>query len=128
MKPDQAEVRRIKNFLIAGSIGFAVDAGFLYLLSIYVDPIFARLGSFAAAVCATWLINSVYTFDGKLKRFYAYLTGQLLGMGINFAVFVGMLSVLSESKFKLLIGLAASSIVAMTFNYLAMRFWVFAKH
>ena len=81
----------ILRFCIVGGAGFIVDAGGMStLVALHLaDPVLARAVSFSLAVCLTFLLNRLWTFDaicGSLaNQSIRYLCVQGSGFLINFA-------------------------------------------
>ncbi len=121
------ESRRILRFTLVGVIGFLVDAATLYLLALQVNPYLARLCSFLAAVVVTWRLNATLTFGSEGRGFVAYVSGQSLGLALNYLVYSAVLWVIRGVQGDLLIALAAGSGCAMVFNYVAMKYWIFSE-
>jgi len=58
-------MKKYLSFLIAGGIGFAVDAGVLLSLLHWtsIDAFSARAVAIACALFCTWMLNRTFTFD-----------------------------------------------------------------
>src|SRR5471030_1869876 len=93
---NQAFVKKVLSFGLVGSVGFAVDAGVLTLLSskMGVNVYLARLCSFTVAVFITWMLNRKWVFkaDGprtttKTNEYLGYLSVQIVGALINLGIF-----------------------------------------
>lgn len=113
------------RFVIVGAAGFFVD-GLILLLLISIDwsLLLARLGSFSCAVSVTWYCNRMWTFNKKdvekaraAQQYGYYVTTQLLGAGINIAVFFLFINYVPVIADQPLIPLAAGSLAAMCSNY-----------
>lgn len=134
---EPTNARRMLPFIVVGSIGFAVDATVLLILTALAgwQPLWARLVSFMGAVTVTWLINRRFTFADRralractsANEYLRYVLTQSVGAAINFAVFGVALWVLPALRMHLLIPLALGSICALCFNYLAMLHLVFPR-
>ena len=128
-------IREFPRFLIVGTCGFLVDAGVLGLCVHLFDfnPYWARIPSFAIAVTLTWYLNYRWAFEdksgrGKIVSFGRYLVVQSAGITINFSVYTASLYY-SPYLFELPeFAIALASIVALLFNYLGLRRWVFKTH
>ena len=122
-------------FAIVGGIGFIVDAGLLTLLYSLggINLYLSRLFSFTAASFVTWLLNRTNVFyvsqelSGKDKshEYMAYVSVQIIGALINLSVFVAVISLFPMLSEKPVIPLATGAVVAMIFNYTALRFTVY---
>ncbi len=127
----QHPVRHGLAFLVSGSTAFTVDALTLELLTrvIGLHPILARLGAIALAMVAGWLMHRTYTFEVKappsVAEFVRYAGVAWSAAAINYGVFV--LVVLAYPGIEPLAALVVSSVAAMTFAYLGMRFAAFRQ-
>jgi len=109
-------------FLIAGSIGLAVDAGMLALLlgMTGLGPLTARPVAILIAMTVTWSINRHFGF-GPSRRHVAgeWLAYVAVGSGsalFNYAVYAACL--LAIPGMPPLIALAVASLAAMTLSWL----------
>jgi putative flippase GtrA len=125
-------LRQFILFGLVGTVGFIVDAAvLLYLVHLKnFDLIHSRIISFVIAVFCTWILNRYFTFSNKkqnhkLKEYSRYFTVQVIGALINFIVFFSLIYIYPPLKEMLIIPLAAASIIAMFFNYLASKKKVF---
>jgi len=120
-----SERQRLRRFIFTGCVGFVTDAFLLYLFSGFAGPFVARIGSFIIAVLVTWRLNVVLTFGHEGKGLLHYLSGQTLGIALNYLTYSSAVLLLPETVLRLLIALTLGSSVAMIFNYLAMKHWIF---
>lgn len=109
---------RLARFGLAGGLGFVTDLGALLLLMrAGLGPFAARALSFALAVCVTYLVNAVFTFEAREsigpRSFALYISASLGGLAVNAAVY----SALVLAGFHAVPALVAASAVAMVFNY-----------
>ena len=124
-------MKRFGWFLVAGSIGFAADAGMLALLLHItpLGPLGARIIAIAFALSVTWGFNRAVTF-GRSK-FPMLLEGArygsvgLLSALVNYAIYAGQL--LALPMFPPLAALAIASIAAMAFSWAGYSRFVFQK-
>jgi putative flippase GtrA len=131
-------VRRPLKYVVAGGLGFAVDATTLVMLtSVFKwQPISARLLSFMVAVTATWWINRRYAFSDRRAatrrtssdEYLRYLTTQSFGAGISLLIFVALLWRWPVLQSMLIVPLAIGSICALCFNFYIMDRFVFPRH
>jgi putative flippase GtrA len=127
----QHPVRHGLAFLVSGGTAFTVDALTLELLTrvFGLHPILARLGAIALAMVAGWLMHRTYTFEVKAPpsgaEFLRYAGVAWSAAAINYGVFV--LVVLAYPTVEPLAALIISSLAAMTFAYLGMRFAAFRQ-
>lgn len=131
MKLPQSSLLR---FAIVGSLGFAVDGGALVVLvhGFGWSPFAARCVGFPLALTVTWVCNRLWTFEGGRDRAPAQQYGlytliQLAGLGINMAVFALLLWLSPLFAQWPVLALAAGSLAAMGFTYLASRRFAFAS-
>lgn len=125
----ERDPRHWVGFIVSGSIAFVTDAVVLLLLSrvIGLAPLLARLISIGCAMVAGWRAHRYLTFGlatrPSLKEFLGYAAVAWTAAGINYVVFAAVL-LLRPNTFEL-IALVVSSLFAMTFSYLGMRFGAF---
>lgn len=127
-------MKRLFFFLLVGGAGFIVDAALLTLLvnALGVNPYIARLLSFPPAVLTTWLLNRRLVFVShastakkRTLEYGRYFTVQTVGALINLAVYMGSLTLWPALKPWPVLALAAGSAVALVFNYMGAKCWVF---
>jgi putative flippase GtrA len=125
-------IRHGLGFLISGGIAFAVDALILKLLTgaLGVGPIAARLGSISIAMVAGWLAHRRLTFavsaKPSLPEFLRYAGVAWTAAALNYGLFV--LILLLRPRTDPLVALVISSLGAMAFAYIGMRFAAFRGH
>lgn len=126
-------VRSLAKFAITGAAGFAVDAAVLSLLLVATDlgPYFSRAFSFPAALCVTWYLNRVWTFErtdqGRLRQSLRYVLVQVVGALFNLFVYALCIALGPPIVGRLpIIALAIASGVAMALNFVGSRHWAFA--
>jgi len=123
---------RFARFAAAGGIGFLIEAVILTWLvqgqglNIYG----ARAISFSVAVTATWAINRNFAFAGlqqqrRGREYSAYFLVQIIGAVINLGVFALAIAVQPGLRSLPVAPLAIGAAVALVFNFLASRNWVF---
>jgi putative flippase GtrA len=124
----------LRRFIGVGAIGFAVDAGVLTALVVGwgQDPYRARGLSFALAVTVTWYLNRHWAFASranqrKTAEYTRYVAVQLTAAIINLGVYTACLGVSPILRTYPALPLAIGAAVALVFNYLGARFFVFAK-
>jgi putative flippase GtrA len=118
-----------------GAIGFLVDASILTILSSHMglDVFRARFFSFSAAVTVTWLLNRTLVFRtrrsgrNKTTEYSQYLTVQVAGALINLAVFTLLVMRFPAFHETPVIPLAIAASIALVFNFLAARYWVYRE-
>lgn len=126
------EKREALSFVFAGGIGFLADAGMLSLLFhvVGLGPYVSRGIAFVFAVTVTWILNRTYTFQNKSAsklhhEYFRYMSTQVLGAAINFGIYAMCLHLSEFMRQWPVAALAVGSVVAMVFNFLAMKFLVF---
>lgn len=127
------------RFAVAGAVGFAVDLSVLLLIVTWLGepPLLARLGSFAAALITTWLINRYWTFRrrtaGKnpreVRREFVRYSAVSLTAGIaNYTVYALLiLAAVTPGPRYLVVALAAGVAAGMIINFVGARNFVFAR-
>lgn len=122
---------RILTFGLVGVAGFAVDAGLLALTIAWAGPYWGRAISFVAAILATWVLNRRITFrdrpsrhslPGELGRYFA---AMCIGGGVNYGVYVVLLSVIGSSGLAPFTALAVGSLSGMAVNLMLAHHIVF---
>jgi len=126
------ELRSIVRFGMVGSVGFAVDAGWLTVLTRYggMSPYSARVVSFLFAITVTWMLNRRFTFASHNRRraeYTRHVCVQLIGGATNYAIFAALLWRFPDLERQPVIPLAFASGVAMFVNYFGSRVWTFAQ-
>ena len=128
-------LRQPLGFALVGCAGFATDALLFLLLTRGLGvPIYpARVLAFIPASVVTWQLNRHLVFrtgDAPHRRRDEYLrhfSVQSLGIAVNFASFtLAVETGLGRGNAQLL-PLAIGSLVAMVFNYLGSRRFVFRR-
>lgn len=124
---------RFFRFCLVGAVGFLLDAATLYwLLALTaLGPLPARLLSYLVAATGTWLLNRRYTFlDGEGGRpphreWLHYLAMNAVGGGVNYLTYALLVLTVAAVHSQPVLGVAVGSAVALLFNYLANKHWVF---
>jgi putative flippase GtrA len=125
----QHPVRHGLGFLLSGLIALSVDALTLTVLTslFSIHPILARLAAISLAMAAGWLSHRTFTFalptPPSLAEFLRYAGVGWTAAAINYGLFV--LILLAHPGTAPLVALVVSSLVAMVFSYLGMRFAAF---
>jgi putative flippase GtrA len=122
-------MKRLVGFVAAGGVGFVTDAAVLLVLTetAGIDPLLARVFSFAAAVLATWAINRTFTFgasDKGLATEGARYGGVAIAVGcFNYLIYAGLL--LAVPGILPFTALVISSVSAMALSWLGYSQLVF---
>ena len=98
------------------------------LLALYPDAqLGARVLSILAALSLTWALNRRHTFASRdpkrLAEWSRYALVNGLGATLNFAAYACLLAAWPQTA--PLLALAAGSALALAFNYLGSRYFVF---
>jgi putative flippase GtrA len=126
-----AAARHWGGFAVSGAIAFGTDAAVLELLTRFaaMPPLAARLIAIACAMVAGWRAHRRLTFAvataPTLKEFLAYVAVASTSAAINYLVFAAIL-LLRPATYPFA-ALVASSLAAMVFAYLGMRFGAFRR-
>lgn len=122
-------MKKLLRFLIAGGIGFVVDAGVLHLLLWFTpfNPFVGRAISIPSALLATWVLNRNFTF-GRSDRSLAaegfrYGSVGLTSALLNYALFSSLLMV--QPSLQPIIALTAASVAATAFSFFGYSRFVF---
>jgi putative flippase GtrA len=136
-KEKSKNVNQIFWFIIAGTVGFIVDAGVLEFLVRYTDAglFIGRIISFSIAVVVTWKLNRLFTFKQEaiavigvkkaLSEFFKYLLSSSLSIAINFSIYT--FSIFSFTLCREIPSLAVvlGSLGAMFVTFFMSKYWVF---
>lgn len=124
--------RGFPAFFVVGGVGFVVDASILALLvhGYGWGDYTARIVSFAVAVTVTWLLNRSFAFadqrtGNRRSEYTRYLFVQGTGMAINFLIYALCIASSALMDRWPVLALAVGSAVALIFNYLGARIFVF---
>lgn len=127
----EAAARSFGGFLVAGAIGFAIDAGgTAALVAAGLDATGARLPAILAALTVTWAINRRVAFapaqGSALAEYGRYLLVSAGGAGLNLLVYLLVVAG-SSARGPMVAGVAvaAGSAAALLFNYLGYRSFAF---
>lgn len=125
------------RFAAAGTVGFVVDAGVLYLTAGVLGWYGARVLSFLAAVTTTWWLNRSITFraetshqptqpSGMAMEYLRYLCSMSGGAALNYLLYAATVH-WTQHPWSPLLGVALGSIGGMFANYAAARHLVFRR-
>ncbi len=130
--PEHSISRQVPRFATIGAVGFFIDASVLTALvnGMGMGPVLSRGISFPLAVTATWYLNRTWTFKGasplgKGPEYARYLTVQVSGAIINLGIYLLAINLRPALGQVPIIPLAIGAAIAMIFNFIACRFWVF---
>ena len=120
--------QQLFRFLQVGAIGFAVDAGLLWVLiyQVGMSPISARAISVVLAVIATFILNSRYTFAVRAQgsMMVRYVVVQALGAAINFGIYSWLILYGPLENYPL-VALLVGAAVSTVSNFGLARIYVF---
>lgn len=116
------------GFLISGMIAFSLDAAITKALVAAGTPVLvARLAGIAVSMVGGWLAHRRFTFALKsppaMAEFAKYAGVSWTAAAVNYAVFAAILYIMPT--LDPVAALFFSSLVAMAFAYLGMRFAAF---
>ena len=118
-------------FLLSGCLAFTIDASITKTLIALagMHPIPARLIAISIAMFVGWLAHRRFTFrlttPPSFAEFLRYAALQWSVAAINYGIFVVI--VLVRPTIEPLVAVFISSLVAMVFSYLGMRFAAFRQ-
>lgn len=117
------------RFCLVGGLGFVIDAGVTLAMTwaVGASALVARVPAFLIAATATWLLHARFTFS-KPQRASSWLRYVLLtavGALINLVTYLAWLEMTGIRPLQVVLGVAAGSAVALTFNFFASRRWIF---
>lgn len=118
------------KFCVVGTIGFLVEAAIIQIVKwIWIDfLLYVRFVSFPTALFVTWILNRVFVFESnnsKVKEVVKYVVVQVLGALLNISVY-SIFIIYSLFFFNYpVLALALGSIVALFWNYIFSKIWVF---
>ena len=124
-------MRKIFFFLVAGSIGFIVDAGLLETLLRFtpIDPYNARVISIACAMLSTWMFNRNFTFQKGGRSVAAegmrYGSVGLSSALLNYTVYASLLFVFSD--LRPIFATVPSSAIAAAWSYFGYSKFVYGS-
>lgn len=127
----QHPLRHGLGFALSGALAFLVDAAVLKTLTVMggMHPAVARLAAISAAMVTAWLAHRRFTFrmtvPPTFAEFLRYAAVGWAAAGINYSVFLAV--ILARPGTEPLYALVVSSLVAMVFAYLGMRFAAFRQ-
>ena len=95
-----------------------------------INVYLARLVSFSLAVLATWRLNRTFAFSGmrsadRTREYGRYFFVQSLGALVNLGVFATLVTLFQGLRAWPVLPLAAGAAIALLFNFLVSRAFVF---
>ena len=120
--------RHLTRFLQVGAIGFAIDAGLLWLFvyPLELNPVLARGMSFIVTISVTFVLNAHYTFEvpPRESSMSHYAAVQCLGASINFLSYTWLV-VYGPLGDRPLVALVVGSFLGTVNNFVLVRQFVF---
>lgn len=123
--------RLLPGFVSVGALGFAVDAGILYLLfeSGY-GPVVSRFVSASCAITATWILNRRYVFrtgeaNSSMPEYFRYIGVQILGFVVNFGVYLSLIGTVAYFREHPILALCWGAIASLALTFLGARYFAF---
>ncbi len=118
------------GFLVSGGLAFLTDAGVLWVLTaLGISPFVARLGAILQAMVVAWIAHRTLTFrveaPPSLGEFMRYAAVAWTTAALNYGIFALILLLLPAVT--PLAAMLASSVAAMAFSYVGMRFAAFRR-
>lgn len=116
------------RYSIVGAMGTFVDLASLYFFVEYmkIPVIPAAILSFMLAVINNFLLNKIWTFKvasrNYRKLFIKFLIVSLVGLGLTIACMQILVNIL---EIWYMFAKAATSLIVLTWNFLANKFWTF---
>jgi putative flippase GtrA len=129
---EQDPIRHGLGFLFSGTLAFLIDASILQLLTAVFDihPVLARVVAISGAMIVAWLSHRRLTFrltaPPSFPEFIRYAAVGWGAAAINYAIFAAIM--LARPVTAPFFALVVSSLIAMVFSYLGMRFGAFRQH
>lgn len=128
---DSALRRLLPGFAAVGALGFAVDAGILYLLvrSGY-GPVVSRFVSASCAITVTWLLNRRYVFrtsdaNSSMPEYFRYAGVQVLGFVVNFSVYLSLIGTVDYFHDHPVLALCWGALASLALTFLGARYFAF---
>lgn len=124
-------IREFLRFCVVGLAGFLTDSGTMELLvASGFAPFIARIGSMLLALQVAYFLHGIYTFRGQgfsKKRWLQFNLFNATGAGVNYLLFLGVLYLapFTDALLNRQLGLVIGTGVALGFNYLTTRKFVF---
>lgn len=126
-----ALLRELLLFGLAGTLGFLVDAGVLYLAIPALGLYGGRALSFLCAAAFTWAFNRMITFAERRSgsplhlELSWYLLLMLGGGSVNYTLYAWLVANLPAIAREPVWGVAAGSVAGMLVNFALARWLLF---
>jgi putative flippase GtrA len=132
------------RFGVVGSVGFLVDASVLQILVSCFDGglLVSRVFSYLAAATVTWFLHRVYTFRyhhtssdnysasprALLSQWSRFILANGIGASLNYGIYAFFILNSALCRENPVIGVAIGSLVAMVFNFVISKRFVFKEN
>lgn len=118
------------RFGTVGAIGFMVDTAMVYATRAAIGLYWAGLLAYLAAASGNWLINRLWTFQGRgagtMHRQWAlFLAANAIGFALNRGVYVGLISVSPLAFEHPILAIMGGTVAGMFLNFHLSRTVVF---
>jgi putative flippase GtrA len=126
-----ANLKHVAGFLLSGTLAFITDVGVTKAVGALTAWPWGvcRLLAMVPAMLVAWACHRHLTFAVKqppsLVEFARYITMAWSAAVLNYVLFLGVLWLWPDTDPA--IAIAVSSLLAMAYSYVAMRFGVFAR-
>jgi putative flippase GtrA len=130
------------RFCVVGSVGFLVDASVLQVLVSWFGGglLISRVFSYLAAATVTWFLHRIYTFRDHLSssdndsassralltQWSRFVLTNGIGASLNYGIYAVCILGSALCREYPVIGVAIGSLVAMIFNYVISKRFVFS--
>lgn len=124
----------LPKFILVGGIGFIIDAGGLYVMTLLTDwnEIIQRIPFFIVALLSTFALNSAFTFQNHtqnlFRSFCAYLSTNAVSQGFNFAIYSVLVLFIPFFTAQPVAAVFIGSAAAASVTYMLSKYWVFKAH
>ena len=117
------------RFCAVGMLGFLVDSATTLAMTqiVRLGPVSGRIVAFIVDATVTWHVNRRYAFrsSASYASLLPYLTFTALGALIKFAVYLMWINWFGARPVQIVLGIACGAIVALSFNFMVLRYVVF---
>ena len=128
-----SRARQILIFLIAGGIGFLIEAITIHIgVSILSsDPQSPRFFSYPVALVWTWYVNRTYGFQMKeapnFREFFRFVQSNLVAQLTNLALYFMLTSVVASMAQAPLLALVIATVVSTCVSFVLYQIYAFQK-
>ena len=122
------------RFAAVGVVGFFADSAALLFATrvLGFDLYSGRVFSFLVAATTTWALNRRFTFargapEHPARQWLKFLGANALGGAVNYAIYAALITFEPVVAAQPVIGVAAGSLMGLTFNFTINKLWVFKR-